>query len=479
MKILGGRVKPGHGEEGASVMKNILRIALLALFLAAPAAAQTAPALNGDWDGALAVQAGTTLRLSLHVETTATGQSAKLVSVDQGGAIVPVSAITKIGSQIIFNMPSAGATFQALLSTDSNTLFGSFTQGGVPRPLSLARRAAGAIAPVDIKRPQEPQRPFPYREEDVVYPSAGGAVLAGTLSLPEGSGKFPAVLLIGGSGPNNRDEGVFGHKPFLLLADYLTRRGIAVLRVDKRGIGKSTGNFSQATSADFATDVKAGVALLKARRDIGKIGLLGHSEGGEIAPMVAADDPSIAFVVLMAGPGVRGDVLMPMQIRRIGRADGISDSVLDFAVSLTSKRYAAIESASDTADAIAKQRAVLIANSPVAGNAVPDLQLAATSSPWYRFFLAYDPAPALARVKCPVLALNGDKDLQVDAVQNLTAIKAALSGNKDATIMTLPGLNHLFQTAKTGSPSEYVNIEETIAPSVLATIGDWIVKHTR
>jgi pimeloyl-ACP methyl ester carboxylesterase len=317
--------------------------------------------------------------------------------------------------------------------------------------------------------------------------------IAGTLTIPKGDGPFPAVLLIAGSGPQNRDEALFGHKPFLVLADYLTRHGIAVLRVDKRGIGKSTGDAEAATTHDFAADATKGVQFLKSRKEIDPkhIGLLGHSEGGLIAPMVAAESPSdVAFVVLLAAPGVPCDQLMFAQEAAVARAAGVPEDAIASSLDLNKRVFDVVMHEKDRDQAEKKVRELLNQHlstltpeqrEAMGGKAFIDAQLRMVLSPWFRDFLSTDPKPTLMKVKCAVLALNGGKDTQVVAEQNIPAIKAALaeSGNKDVTVMELPNLNHLFQTCKTGSPSEYGRIEETMSPEVLQTVAEWITSHTK
>jgi len=326
-------------------------------------------------------------------------------------------------------------------------------------------------------RPQTPMRPFPYREIDVGYdnPKAPGVYLAGALTLPQGNGPFPAVVLITGSGAQDRDESMAGHKPFLILADALTRRGLAVLRVDDRGVGGSLGAKPNDTTADFATDVEAGVAFLRTRTDIDpkRIGLLGHSEGGEIAPMVAARDPSIAFIVMMAGPAIPGDQIIAAQTRDIALASGAPPAAAETSFQLEKRILDAVKAAPDEAAIASQVNAVMHA----AGQ--PDLQPAALQafrSKWYRDFLAYDPAPALRALKIPVLALIGDKDTQVPAKENIPVLQTALAGDPKAEVRVIPGVNHLFQPAKTGAPSEYSATGQTIAPEVLDLITGWVAK---
>lgn len=339
------------------------------------------------------------------------------------------------------------------------------------------------------QRPQEPGKPYPYREEEVVYENKkAGVKLAGTLTVPSAGGTFPAVLLITGSGPQDRNATVAGHRPFLVLADYLTRRGIAVLRMDDRGVGGSTGSVMESTTADFAEDALLGVEYLKARKEVNprQIGLIGHSEGGAVAPLAASRSTSVAFMVLMAAPGLLGEKLAHLQRGSIARASGIPEEKIARTRAVDQKMYAVLRSEKENAAAEKKLREIAgQAMSEAAGvrisGAVVEAQFKMMLSPWYRFFLAYDPAPALRKVKCPVLALTGERDLQVPPNENLPLIAKALAAgrNSDFTIMKLPRLNHLFQSCQTGTYSEYPKIEETIAPIVLETIGDWILRRTR
>ena len=345
--------------------------------------------------------------------------------------------------------------------------------------------AAQAQSSAAVARPQTPAPSFPYRAEEVAFDNAaGGSHLAGTLTLPAAGGPFAAVVLITGSGLQDRDETILGHKPFLLWADTLTRRGVAVLRVDDRTMGGSTGEVKTATTADFAGDVQAAVAYLRTRRDIDprRIGLMGHSEGAVIAAIVAARDPKTAFIVMLAGSGEDGETLMLHQKRAIETAMGLPPAVVDKSNANMRALEDAVKGAPDQATADARLQAawsgVMIAQGQPAETPVqPGVR--AVASPWMRWFLAYDPRPTLARVICPVMAVDGSKDLQVLPKENLAGIKAGLAHDRDVTVAELPGLNHLLQTAGTGAPSEYATITETLSPLALKTVGDWIVAHTR
>jgi pimeloyl-ACP methyl ester carboxylesterase len=345
------------------------------------------------------------------------------------------------------------------------------------RPVAVWLCASACVAAyAQGPRPQEPKAPFPYEQEEVSFPNpdAKGVTLAGTLTKPkEGEPPFAAVLLISGPGPQDRDETMAGHKPFRVLADYLTRRGLAVLRFDDRGTGKSTGDFEGSTTQDFASDAEAGVRYLLTRSEVNQkhIGLVGHGEGAIIAPMVAIKMPEISFVVLLAGTAVPGDQVLIAQTERAEKAAHIPAEQISADKRIGTALYKAAREGKRTVD-------IREDDQPFAGPWRK--QLARLNSPWTRFFLSYDPAPTLEKVKCPVLALDGSKDMQLDPEQNIAAMKAAFArgGNADVTIQLLPGLNYMFQTADTGLGWEYPTIAETISPTVLQIIGDWIRKHS-
>lgn len=449
------------------------------------------PTLSGDWAGSLQV-GGTALRLVFHFTPKPGGTfSATLDSLDQGALGIPFSTAQVTGRRVHLEAAGIGAGFDGVLDGSGKIITGSWKQGGASLPLTLTQTSH---APT-LDRPQEPKPPFPYAAHDVTFPGgASGVTLAGTLTLPPGAGPFPAVVLIAGSGPNDRDETIFGHKPFLLLADTLTRRGIAVLRYDKRGIGQSTGNYAVATTADFSSDAQAAVVFLKTQAAINpkKIGLLGHSEGGVIAPMVATAHPSeIAFAVLLAGSALPGEQILLKQTALIGRASGVSAAQITRNAALQRRLFALAEAGGSSAKVQAAAFSAIqsaVATMPSAQKAAlgdpqefAEAQSRSVASPWMRFFLTYDPAPALKKTHCPVLALNGAKDLQVSPAENLAAITKALKagGSTHFTVKELPDLNHLFQTSVTGSPSEYAALTETMAPVALTTISDWIATQTR
>jgi fermentation-respiration switch protein FrsA (DUF1100 family) len=433
--------------------------------------------IDGMWMGKLDTGA-IKLRLIFKIVNTADGLTATLQSPDQSEAWMHATSVSRAGNSLTIAIKPIAAVFEGKIGADRMTITGTFTQGGNPLPLVLNR--VKDQADLEQRRPQNPVKPYPYRDEDVTYVNkTAGNTLPATLTIPPGKGPFPAALLIVGSGPHDRDESLLGHKPFLVLSDYLTRKGIAVLRADKRGIGKSTGDYATSTTADFAGDAEAGVAYLKTRAEVDphKIGLIGHSEGGVIAPMVAAGDPDVAFIVMMAGTGVTGNQIIVEQSRLIELAGGASQEKADEDAARQSDLLAVVVKEKDSATLENDLGIKLIANGTP--EAQVGTQVKALTSPWFRYFLTYDPATALRKVTCPVLAINGSKDLQVPPALNLPAIRKALEegGNKHFEIDELPGLNHLFQTAKTGSPSEYAEIEETMSPVALDKIAGWILKQ--
>jgi len=441
------------------------------------AAPVTAPSLDGAWAGALDV-GGTKLRLVFHLATTPAGLTATFDSPDQGANGLPTSSVTRSGDTLRIEAAQIHGVFEGTIAKDHSTITGTWTQGGNSLPLVLTPLKQGAVA--EPKRPQNPVKPYPYQSIDVTYTNpTQHDVLAATLTLPAGKGPFPAALLITGSGPQDRDETLMGHKPFLVLSDYLTRHGIAVLRADDRGVGQSTGDFATATTADFATDAEAGVAFLKSRPEIDphRIGLIGHSEGGVIAPMVAARNHDIAFIVLLAGTGVPGSEVLAEQQLRINVARGVPIAQAEDANAKERELLALVVNEKDPATRDAKLRKLMSQEMPLAR---VDGALRQLTAPWSLYFIRYDPAPALRQVTCPVLALDGSKDLQISATQNLVAIRRALTegGNTHIVVKEMPGLNHLFQTATTGLPTEYPEIEETMAPVVLETITQWILANS-
>jgi len=467
----------------------LLLLALAALWSSASAQEAAPKSVEGIWQGALNVS-GMTLRLVVRIHKQADGALAGTMdSVDQGANNIPLDQVTFKDNALRLELKSIQGVYEGKLNSARTEFTGTWQQAGNTWPLNLARTEK---AP-EVRRPQEPQKPYPYVEEQVTFPNKAAEVtLAGTLTRPQTGGPFPAVVLIAGSGPNSRDENVMGHKVFLVLADYLTRHGIAVLRYDKRGIGASTGSYIKATTADFAADALSAVAYLKQRKEIAsdKIGLIGHSEGGVIAPIVASQSQDVKFIVLMAGTGLTGERILYLQAALIAQAEGAPPKEIARQRALQEQMFAVVKQEKDPAVAEKKLEALevrAIAQLPPAEKKTAQSQLqqaqAGTKTlltPWFRYFLTYDPKTALRKVHCPALVLNGSKDLQVPPKENLPAIQAALqeAGDKDVTVKELNGLNHLFQTCTTGSPLEYSRIEETMSPVALQTISDWILAHT-
>ncbi len=374
-------------------------------------------------------------------------------------------------------MPEAGAEYDGVYNKASGVYLGYYKQGGVKFPLKLIK---GDGEDLLYKRPQKPVKPYPYHEEEVtIVNDKDGDTLAGTFTKPNGSGIFPSVILITGSGPEDRDETVLAHKPFLILSDYLTRKGFAVLRCDDRGTAKSTGSFKSATSADFAKDIEAQFNYLKSRNDVDKkrIGLIGHSEGGVIAPMVAARNKDVAFIVMMAGPGIDMFDLLLIQDSLTLAAEGKSVAEISKLVNTNKKLFTLVKAAKDSATAADS------IDSYLSGKGESDNTILTAirqmCSPWMRWYIGFDPRINLSKLQCSVLAINGEKDVQVPAEVDIASIDTTLkrSGNKNYKTEILPGLNHLFQHCKKCSFSEYVNIEETIDTSALVVIGDWMEKN--
>jgi hypothetical protein len=441
------------------------------LLLAAMALSAQTRAPEGAWEGALQTPGGK-LRLGLTITKTPEGAlAAKLDSIDQGAMGLPLQDVSFTAGTLKFALKMAGATFEGKLNEAGVEITGTFVQGA-EMPLTW-KRVEKIARP---HRPQEPQPPFPYGSGEVSIPNpAAGAPLAGTLTLPEGAGPHPAVILITGSGPQDRDESLLGHKPFRVLADHLTRKGIAVLRYDDRGVGKSGGSFRGSTTEDFAADAASVLEYLAGRKEIDakKIGMLGHSEGGLVAPLVASKNAKVAFVVMLAGPGVPGGDVILKQIEFAARRGGASGAGVALAREAQKKIYAAIKEGGANEEIEKKVRPKL------PPGAAGDQVLRQVLDPWFRFFVFYDPAPAIEKVKVPVLALFGELDQQVAPDQNRPPVEAALkrSGNRDVMVVVLPKLNHLFQTAQTGAASEYAQIEETMAPLALEAMSGWIRKR--
>jgi pimeloyl-ACP methyl ester carboxylesterase len=439
--------------------------------------------IAGKWNGILTGPGGK-LRLVFNIESTDEGYKATLDSPDQGATGLAVSSVEFDNPKLVMKMPQLGASYEGELGED-NIITGTFKQMGQSFPLDLSQEI---IEKPEMKRPQEPVAPFPYDQEDVSYPSENGEFnLAGTLTIPKDVKNPPVAILITGSGAQNRDQELMGHKPFWVLADHLTRKGIAVLRYDDRGFAESGGDFSTATSADFASDVKAAMAYLSTRKEFSKsqIGLIGHSEGGLIAPMVAAASDQVDYIVMLAGPGIPGDEILIKQTEIMGKAQGMSEADLAQELALSQKIFDMVEQAEDM-EILKKDLRQLMEEALENDNNIPEgmdtesiinMQIRRLATPWYKYFISYDPVTSLEKVSCPVLAINGEKDVQVTP-ENLPIIKDALAkgGNTQVETKAFPNLNHLFQESETGMVAEYAQIEQTFAPEALEAVSEWVLK---
>lgn len=457
----------------------MIRITVIALLLCGPvASASPGTGPEGTWLGVLDTGA-LKLRLAFHVDKQPDGSlRATLDSLDQGATGIPVDRAVLTGQAVRFEMTRLGATFEGKL--DGDTLVGTFTRG---KPLPLALSRVDRIDPP--KRPQHPTRPFSYREEEVSIPVAAAPLdpkragetiaLAGTLSLPAGDGPFPAVVFVTGSGPQDRDETVAGHKPFLVISDALVRRGIATLRLDDRGVGTSGGTAEHATTLDFVEDVRSELGWLAARPEIDRraIGVLGHSEGGLIAPIVASKDDRARFIVMLAGPAMTGERTLYAQQALIQRVSGFSEAKIQHERAASEQLYKRLRVARSDAEADAAIDAYVAADP--ADRQEREAARKLLRSPWLRTFLVLDPVPYLSKLRVPVLALSGERDLQVPR-DNVPLLERAFQrgGNRDAKVVLVPGVNHLFQHTATGAPAEYSTIEETFAPEALQLVTDWI-----
>ncbi|WP_046756290.1 alpha/beta hydrolase family protein [Kordia jejudonensis] len=456
----------------------------IAFFLATVLA--SAQDISGTWKGALKVQ-GMELPLALNISEADGEYSATLDSPKQGAFGIPIDKTTFENNQLTISQSQMGMEYTA--TYEGGMFKGTFKQSGQVFPLDLEK--GEKVEKTEKKpKPQEPKKPYPYASEDITFENAkaGNIKLAGTLTLPQNVKNPPVVILISGSGPQNRNEELLGHKPFLVLADHLTRNGIAVLRYDDRGTAQSEGDFASATSFDFATDVEAAMAYLQTRKDVvdtNKIGLVGHSEGGLIAPIVAARNNNVAFCVLLAGPGVDGKEVLLTQAKRASELENYPAIDIENSQKTYVKVFEIIDnykgeaSKKEITKLFEELRAKMTsekAKTEFTESAITT-QVTMITAPWMRTFLGYNPQTTLPKVTCPVLAVNGEKDFQVLPELNLKSIEKGLKNNNDVTIKQFKDLNHLFQTSETGALSEYSEIEETFAPVALTYISNWINKR--
>ena len=451
-------------------MKTILISMAAALAMAlVPAHAEDA---QGLWTGSIA----NSLRVTVKFDKTADGKWEATMSVPTQNLMTKVENVTVTADKIGFELTRLRASYAATWNEQDQAWTGTWTQGR-GAPLNLKRITEEAARP---KRPQEEAiaaRPATYTSTDIAFDNAD-VKLAGTFTVPQGQGPFPAVVLVHGSGSIDRDGSVFGHRPLLVLADHLNRQGIAVLRYDKRGVGKSGGKLKEATTRDLAADAEAALRFLRSRPEVDgkRIGVVGHSEGALVAPLLASRDPGIGFVVMLAGPGVRGERLLVEQHALLARARGVPEAAIEKDRILNRALFAAMAN-EPTLEAARTKAGLILAEAERKGDLPAGLGATALErfgTPWFRELLAYEPAPVLQAVRQPILVLNGERDLQVPADLDLPPIRTALAANPRAVVKELPGLNHLFQTAKTGSIEEYGQIEETFAPAALDTIAGWI-----
>jgi len=459
-------------------MKKFINAIFLTLLVGSVAGQNIA----GQWNGVLKVP-GQSLRLVFHIQETDSGYTSTMDSPDQKAFGIPTTETILEDNNLKISIKKLNATYQGTFDNDS--IKGVFKQSGMTFSLNLFRDDIKIEKPT---RPQEPKKPYPYYEEDVWFdnPTASGVTLAGTLTLPHQEGVFPAVILVSGSGQQNRDSEVFGHKIFLVIADYLTRNGFAVLRYDDRGTAASTGIHDTCSTYDFSTDAEAAFKYLQGRKEINpkQIGFVGHSEGGMIAPLVAVRNKEVASIIMLAAPGIKGDSLLllqtKLQIQTLEMTDEEIAKVLEIrkrqdSIVLHTKDFQEMKNNLTVffEEIFVKQAPT--SSTPEEKEAFVEQSVKITTSKFYQYFVKYDPAPTLAQVQAPVLALNGENDTQVPADENLHAIQQILlHAGTDVTVKKLPKLNHLFQTSQTGSVSEYAEIEETFAQEVLEIMLHWL-----
>jgi pimeloyl-ACP methyl ester carboxylesterase len=444
------------------------------------AAVNSVSKAEGTWQGAIEV-ANMRMRIQMHVGHDDKGRLlASLDSLDQAIQGIPATKVSEKDGELSFALPAFEAEYRGRLGPSHNELSGTWTQNDSVEKLDFHR----SEQPLELRRPQNPVKPYPYGVEDASFPAADGqATLLGTLTLPRGDGPFAAAVLVG-EGPGDRDATTAGHKPFLVLADLLTRKGIVVLRYDKRGTAQSNGNSERATMEDLTGDAAAALSYLKARKEVDpkRTGMIGLGEGGILALRVAARVDDLDWLMLLAAPATRGEQTLLRQSELMARTSGLPEEQIERSQQFDRAAYAAVRE-EKTASALEARLNALIETSGLKSS-LPPAALAAQvrlmTTPWFRDYLDFDPAPVLAKIQCPVLALNGDRDLQVDADQTVPLLRQAYekSGNKDFTVMEIDGVNHLFQKAQSGSPALYGAIEETMAPEVQNAIRDWVAKHS-
>ena len=457
---------------------------LLLIFLLVYSNVNSQENIIGDWNGVLSL-GGQQLSLIIHLEKVGTTYSGSMDSPDQKAFGIKADKVVFEKDTLDFIISKIGLRFKGFWA--DTTISGEFTQGYFKAPLQLSRRK---VEKKVLVKPQEPQAPFPYLEEEVVFRHVNANFdMAGTLTLPKGDGVFPVILLISGSGPQDRNEEILGHKPFLIIADYLTKKGFAVFRYDDRGTAKSGGEFEGATSPDFASDAASALAYLKTRKDIDttKIALAGHSEGAMLAAMIAANDSSINAIIMLAGPGIPGDQLLLMQQELIATVNQVNPDEIKENTVINRSLFELINQANDIENAkVQVEKKLKKISKKLSKSALEAYggktefvaqNIRAYINPWMYYFLRYDPAVDLKNIKCNVLALNGNKDLQVPSKINLAAIELNINNpGKIKQVIEMPNLNHLFQNCLTGNITEYGEIQETISPEVLEKMNDFLTR---
>ncbi|MFD2035199.1 alpha/beta hydrolase family protein [Belliella marina] len=443
--------------------------------------------IEGIWNGNLEVQPERKILFIFQISRTGEVLKTEIAIPSQGVKDLVAKSTTFENGDFLIDASNLGFKYSGKWNVSSGTIEGTFQEGVNKVPLILTKET---IEEVKLNRPQEPVKPYPYREEDVKFNNQKSNVtLAGTLTLPiKTDKKPPVVILISGSGPQDRDESFAAHKPFLVLSDYLTRKGIAVLRYDDRGYGESTGDFSAGTTADFAADVLSAIEFLKKRTDIdtNKIGLVGHSEGAIIAPMVANQSKDVNFIVMLAGTGTTGKEVSLRQSLDF-RSFPVAD---EKAYEAYVKEAIEIASSDKETTIVMRELKEFYQNSEILASLLPvnvdrdefiENLVATRTTPWIRYFYNYNPATEIKKIDIPAMALYGTNDTQVPPKYHLQPVKDALesSRSKNHEVILLQGLNHLFQESKTGLVSEYSQIEETFAPEALEVISNWILKQTK
>lgn len=467
-----------------NIQRVLLFIALtcyLSVFNVYPQAGQTD--ISGSWLGSIDA-GGITLRIVFNLELQDGNMyMATMDSPDQGAKGIPLGDVILTADTIVIKAPNLAGEYAGVIDKEDE-VSGTWTQGGRKFNLDL-KKSRGELA---INRPQEPKPPFPYSSMDMEFRNPVAKInLAGTVTYPSEKGRYPAVVLVSGSGPQDRNEELMGHKPFAVLADFLTRNGIVVLRYDDRGVGKSGGSFEGSTSADFADDASAATDYLKTLDfvDPAKVGIIGHSEGGLIAFMLAARIDDLAFIITLAGPGCSGRTIIEDQTEYISRLNGVPEATIKESQLINSLIYDIIEEnenitrgverVKDTVRYYYSQKGY---KSEIVDQIVTNIgtSINPLSYRWLRYFYMADPGDYFESVSCPVFALNGSKDCQVLADVNIEGISNGLakSNSKKVDTRIYPDLNHLFQHCETGLLNEYSQIEETISPEVLNDIAGWI-----